>query len=351
MSRGGALVAALLATLARPSWWLLALATFSVRGGVVLFLLPIVVLPSPLAISNVVGPLIVAVAFGRIDGGVVAVAVAAVLVLLGWLLAGGWLAAAIEVRLVAEAGVAAVEEALRPARQPLPGTARRTDRELAGGVLAARLLASIPLAAAIGLGLVHVVGLTYAEVIRPSEVDSSLALRVAAGVAGELVVITLAWSFAEAVAGNASRRIVLDEASVRQALRAALRDLVRRPVLSILGWVFMTIPIVVVMAAGWLAAGMAWTGLVTGLSARTPDIGVVVMSVTAFVTVWLAGFLVTGVLTAVRSSAATDEFARTSGRPTVAVIPGAGVEGGGTFGAPAHHRPGDWSVHGDGGSL
>ena len=66
MSRGGAILASLLVTLGRPAWWLLALAAFLVRGGFVVFLVPIVVLPSPLAISNVAAPFVVPMALGRI---------------------------------------------------------------------------------------------------------------------------------------------------------------------------------------------------------------------------------------------------------------------------------------------
>ncbi len=86
MSRGGAILASLLVTLGRPAWWLLALAAFLVRGGFVVFLVPIVVLPSPLAISNVAAPFVVPMALGRIGPEVFVVLIAAGAVLFGWLL-------------------------------------------------------------------------------------------------------------------------------------------------------------------------------------------------------------------------------------------------------------------------
>ncbi len=76
VSRGGAILASLLVTLGRPAWWLLALAGFLVRGGFVVFLIPIVVLPSPLAVSNVVAPFIVPMALGRIVPEVIVLSIA-----------------------------------------------------------------------------------------------------------------------------------------------------------------------------------------------------------------------------------------------------------------------------------
>ena len=83
MSRGGAILASLLVTIGRPAWWLLALAGFLVRGGFIVFILPIVLLPSPLAISNMVSPLVVPIALGRIGPDAIAVAVGAFVLVLG----------------------------------------------------------------------------------------------------------------------------------------------------------------------------------------------------------------------------------------------------------------------------
>ena len=67
MTTRGATLAALLAALSRPSWWILALAGFLVRGGILLFLVAIVTLPSPLALSNEVGPIITRLYLGDLD--------------------------------------------------------------------------------------------------------------------------------------------------------------------------------------------------------------------------------------------------------------------------------------------
>jgi hypothetical protein len=56
MSAGAALGASLLAVLATPASWVLALLSFLLRGGIVLVLLPVVTVPSAVGLGNVLGP-------------------------------------------------------------------------------------------------------------------------------------------------------------------------------------------------------------------------------------------------------------------------------------------------------
>ncbi len=64
MTLGAGLVAPLLITLARPSIWPLAFVAFLLRGGIVVVLAPIVVLPSAVGLANVLAPAITSIAFG-----------------------------------------------------------------------------------------------------------------------------------------------------------------------------------------------------------------------------------------------------------------------------------------------
>ena len=96
VSRGGGWMTALLVTLATPATWPLALATFLVRGGVVLVLLPIVVLPTTVGLGTAFGPTLTSVAFGSVPLQVIVVAGAVGLVAVAWVVVGGWLAAALE---------------------------------------------------------------------------------------------------------------------------------------------------------------------------------------------------------------------------------------------------------------
>ena len=121
MTTRGATLAALLSALGRPSWWILALAGFLVRGGIVVFVVAIVTLPSPLALSNDLAPLLTPLYFGRLEPTTLALLAAAIVIIVAWIVAGGWFAAATEVVLVRDARQAAHEEGLptRPHALPL----------------------------------------------------------------------------------------------------------------------------------------------------------------------------------------------------------------------------------------
>jgi hypothetical protein len=339
VSRGGAILASLLVTLGRPAWWLLALAGFLVRGGFVVFLIPIVVLPSPLAISNVAAPFIVPIALGRIGPEVIVLLIAASVGLFGWLLIGGAIAAATDLVLTRDAVTAAADEGVAMAPEsPVPLDAERRDRRLVGTILAARLVAWLPLAAALAIGLVRIVAVTYVELTRPAEVESPLALRVALGAAGELAVIAVAWLFGELVGGLAGRWITLDGVPAGRALAAAARDVVRRPASTLLPWLVTTLMLLVTLGGTVGAASVAWSRVIVALSNRTPDVATVAISLLVFVAIWLAALVLGGLFAAVRSSVLTFEHLRVRAET-------------GTFGASAHHRPGDRSVPDRGGSL
>ena len=102
--------ASLLVSLGRPTWWLLALAGFLARGGILLAILPIVNLPSPLVLSNLVAPVIVPLALGHVDEGVVAAIAVVVGGLLAWLIIGGLVGAATDLALIRDGLAAARDE-------------------------------------------------------------------------------------------------------------------------------------------------------------------------------------------------------------------------------------------------
>src|SRR3954451_22716169 len=88
------LLAALLTSLARPAFWPVALAGFLARGGILAFLIPIVVLPTPSGVADVIAPAITSFAFGLVSAAFVATAATPIAVLVAWVvlggLAGGW---------------------------------------------------------------------------------------------------------------------------------------------------------------------------------------------------------------------------------------------------------------------
>jgi hypothetical protein len=212
----GVTLAALLAALGRPSWWLLALAGFLVRGGAVLFLLAIVSLPSPLVVSNIVAPLVVPIALGQIDAGTVALIGLGVGSVVIWLIGGGWVAAAIEIVLIRDGREAMAEEGLTVQSAP------RSGGLLTSRVMAAHLLAHIPTALVLGIGSVRILSVAYIELTNPFEVATPLVLRVIAGAAAPVSAIVAVWLLGEIVGGLAARRMVLAGAALLGSLRRAV---------------------------------------------------------------------------------------------------------------------------------
>ena len=57
---------------------------------------PVVVLPTPVGLGNVLAPAITPIALGSVPPGVVVASVAVAVAVVGWVVLGGWLAAALE---------------------------------------------------------------------------------------------------------------------------------------------------------------------------------------------------------------------------------------------------------------
>lgn len=351
--------ASLLVSLGRPAWWLLALAGFLARGGILLAVLPIVNLPSPLVVSNLVAPLIVPLALGHIDEGVVTAFAVLVAGLLAWLIVGGLVGATTDLALIRDGRVAAGEEGVTgPIAEDAeilstaPGS-DRPGRGLVGRILAVRLLAHLPLAVALAIGSVGIVQVAYAELTRPADVDTPLVLRVASAAAGPIVAIVAAWFVGELAGGIAARRIVLAGDGVRAALAGAVVTIIRRPRSTVVPALVTTIPLAVILGGTLGGARVAWLRADAALTDPRIEATTLFVSLMTLVAIWLAALSLIGVLTAARSAALTFEAVRVDGKGVRAAA-SSGESGdvvGGTFGASAHHRPGDRPLGDDGGSL
>ena len=343
MTTRGLTLAALLAALGRPSWWLLALAGFLVRGGVLLFLLAIVSLPSPLIISNIVAPVIVPLALGRIDPGAIALLAGVVAIVAIWLIGGALVAATTEVALIRAARDAMLKEGL-----PV-GPVATPRRRLIGRVAASHLLAHVPTALVLAVGSIRIGGVAYVELTDPFEVTTPLILRIVAGAAGSIAAIVIVWLLAEIVGGLAARRIVLRGASVVGGLRGAIGDLVRRPTAALAPALWTTLVLTIDLAAGLGIVALAWTQLGERLTDVSTDLVTTTFWILAFPASWIGALTLTGLVDAWRSAAMTFEVERAG----VAAASGAdrAPDPGGTFGASPGRRPGDWSTTDGGGSL
>ena len=343
-------LAALLAALGRPAWWILALAGFLIRGGILVFGLAIVALPSPLALSNVLRPIITPLYFGRLEPTTAALIAAAVATVVVWIIGGGWVAAATEVVLVRDAQASAIEESL-PARPPrTPGSLVVTR------AAAAHFLALVPMVLAVAIGSIQIVNVTYSELVSPTDA-SPIAFRVIAGAAVPVVVIVILWLLGEIVGGAAVRRIVLGGEGIASAVRRAALDLVRHPGGALIAPLVAIAVLVVDLGAVLGIVVLVWSEVRERLVHPLQEPVATALALATLGAAWCLALLVTGLIGAWRSAAMTLEAERSAvagGAVAYAEPVAGGVEAtpvDGTIGASARRRPGDWSHDDPGGSL
>jgi hypothetical protein len=323
---GATLVASLLVTLAKPSTWALGLTTFLVRGGIVLVIAPIVVLPSSVGLGNVLAPTITVLAFvgispevARLIGGIGAVTIA-------WLLIGGLFAALVELDAMATVLAEADE---RPAASRV--RTRIGGRERAVRILLARLLAHVPTSLALAWGGSRVVAVAYTELTLPSDVVTPITLRVVRGAADGVIAIVVAWLIGEAIGGLAARRIGIDGAGALAGVRYAAARVIRHPI-RVLALAF--VPLAALAAVGVLfalASRLAWDA-VRGVLAEPGPSPSRVGTIAIFIGLWGAGLVLIALVSAWRAAVWT-------------------VEAGGTFGGVTNSREGGWDDGGGSATL
>jgi hypothetical protein len=306
VSWGAAMLASLVATIGRPRWWPVALAGFLLRGGVLVFLFPIVALPTPAGLANALSSTLTGFVFGGPSPTFLALVAIIGGSLLLWVVVGGFVAAALEVALTVEiAG-----EDGDGARLQRPGL------DLAGRALAARLGSLAPLAAALIVGAPQVISVTYDELVSPGNLAVPIGLRVAARLPGIVVAIVAAWLIGDAAGGLAVRRLVLEGMSVPRAIASSWLDFIRRP--STLGTTAATdLGVLVVVGSSALAAGLAWNDLRAVIET---DSGAARATLATFIAIWLAGLVLTAAVAAWRGAAWTLEAARRRAGQTASTI-------------------------------
>ena len=331
MTRGAALSGALLVTLATPATWPLTLGAFLTRGGIVLVALPLVVLPTPVGLGNVLGPTLTSIAFGSVSTEVLIVLGLIVVVALALLVVGGWLAAALEMEAIRI--IALDEDVAGPG--PLrvnPATGRTAAR-----VLAARLIADIPLGLVLAWGVIRLVVVTYDELTSPLDVGTPIVLRILRGAPEVVFGIGLAWMVGEIVGAVAARRIVLADDGVGAALRFSVRSFARDPLSALASFWVPTLGLIVVLVPSALAAAAA-AGAVRSVLRESGEPGdpvAVLVAVLSLVLLWVVGLLLAAVVCAWRTAVWTvAELARN-----------------GTFGGSTDRRPGDWRRDRSSGTL
>ena len=317
---GSTVVVALLAVLERPWTWVLALVGFLVRGGWLLVLAPIVVLPTAVGIANVVAPLLEDVAFGRRTQDVITVSFGSLLVVALWLVAGGLLAAATEV------------ETVRVTAGGLDGAGRagppRGARAIRG-VLAVRLVSLAPLGLALAWASVRFVSVGYRELTNPSDVSSPAAVRILAGAPDAVLALVATWLFAEIVGGVAARRVILRGEAIRAALGGSVRQLRHAPG-RLIGLACLSAgALLVVLAITSLGTSTTWGALRAALANGDASVGTSLILV-LFVALFAGSLVLVALTAAWRSALWTVEV-----DPIVRPMPA------GTFGGGDATRSGD----------
>ncbi len=317
MSVGATLAGSLLAVLDRPSTWPLALTGFLIRGGWLLVVAPIVVLPTTVGLANVIAPLLEDIAFGRRTGELVVLIVVTLFLVVTWLIGGGLLAALAELEVVRRiAPVAGGPHARFVTVDPWTAAWR---------IVAVRLAAHVPLAIVLTWGATRIAAVAYTELTVPSDVTTPLPWRIAAGAPDAIVGILVAWLLGEAIGAIGVRRVALHGATARAALRAAIGRVARSPVRSTLLTVLPTIVLGGVVTLTGIAAGTALGAVRSELALADVSVGATALLV-VFVALFAGGITLVALTTAWRAAIWTLD---------------ATAEGSGTFGGVGGTRTGD----------
>jgi hypothetical protein len=323
---GATLVASLLATLSRPATWPLALASFLLRGGFLLVLAPIVVLPSAVGVANVLTPLLSTFVFHGLTPSIALLVAAIGVGALVWVVGGGLLAGAVESELVGR--IAADEEAWG-AGELVAGI--HLAAHPAWRVLIVRLIASLPLLLALSWGAIRIVTVGYRELTVPSDVTVPLVARVVGGASDAVAIVIGAWLLSETVGGLAARRVILSGERVPIALRAALLRLLRAPARCAILALVPLVPVALALLVAGLATSVAWEALRAAMSFDAGAV-VVLLLVAALVALFVGGLALIGVASAWRAAAWTIDLT-------------------GTFGSTRYDPEGHWNGAADSGRL
>jgi len=293
-SWAAAMTAALAASMGRPRWWVMALAAFLVRGGIVVILLPLISLPSAPALATALAPTVEAIAISRQSFETALFGTALITLVVGVLTAAAYTGTWLDTSLAREAEAAAE---LRLAR---PGAAPSAWR-----MLAIRLVAHLPTLVALAYGAVRIVVATYQELLSPGDASIPIALRVLGRAPDAIVAAVIVWLAGEAIGGLAARRAA-EGATVGAAIRGAIRDLIRlRGVAT-----FVVTDAVVLGVALLLIAvvGRAAEHVRVYLLDRVDDVSLAA-ALLLLVTTWVLALAVLGAALAWRATAWTIEAA------------------------------------------
>jgi hypothetical protein len=275
----------------------MALATFLLRGGVLVVALPILVLPSPVGLGNLLGPTIMDVAFQGVTPGIALFVAAFVAAFVGWIVVGGLIAGALE---AAATRIVIAEDVLGP-RDREAATAIPPDTLTPARILGARVIAHLPSATVFIWASTRLIAAAYRELTSPSDVAVPIAIRVVGGAPEAVIAVVTVVILGEVIGALAARRIVLGEMSVWQALRGSVLAVGRRPIKMLGGFIVPALGLLVVVVPAAGAASASWTAVRAALQGRDEALWGTLM-VVVFVGLWMVGLALVAVLSAWRAA-------------------------------------------------
>lgn len=303
-----AVAAGVVVTLVRPATWVVALAGFLAGGGVIALAWPIVVLPTPSGIQNLLGAPVSTLAFGNPSPELIRVAVVSGVTLAALFVAGLLTGAWAERRGIVLVLDGAAEEGYtapppRVAESPGPGAPGLVRIALI------RVFALVPPLAAFAIGWPTLYSVVYKELILPEDLATPLPVRVIAQVPLLLAAIIGSWLLADAAAAVGVRRLVIERRGVLRAWALGWADLVRRPHRIIPVALLGDLALVITAGPALVAAALAWVRVREALElGGGPLVGVAIVAV--WVAIWLGAVVLAGVAAAVRAALFTLEGAR-----------------------------------------
>lgn len=286
--------ASLLAALARPVWWAIALAAFLVRGGIVLVVLPIVSLPTTAALTNALAPTVSDVLLGGPSPSLVLVGTllvtGAIVAFYALAFAGSWL------------DLALLRETASDPELELGWSAANRSATLG---MAVRIAAHLPTVLAIGYASVRVVQVLYGEFTSPGDTTTPLALRVLGQALDATLAVGIAWLLGEAIGGLTVRRVAAGE-PIAPAFVRSIRQVASPRGLATLAAT--TLALVGLLAAFLLVVSTAWEGARTALLDGR-DAVTALSALFLLVSTWVLGIAVLAALLAWRATVWTVQVA------------------------------------------
>jgi hypothetical protein len=268
-----------------PRLWAVGLAGFLASGGIIVFALPIVVLPSVVGMSTFIGPN--AVTAAGPSPSFVELVVATTAVLGAWILLGTAISVAAERTLVR----AVIDPAAASTRDP--GLA---------ALVAIRLISLVPFAVAVALGSARLGQIGYQELILPSDSSAPFVIRVLSAAPEIMALLGLGWLASELVGSVSIRLAIVDGRGIGGSIVGALVWTGRHPIRSLGLLVVTVLAATLLIAPALFASVVAWSAARTALfdGASPPRTA---LTVTLFIAIWAGALVLAGIVAAWRSAA------------------------------------------------